>query len=106
MYLIIAYHGKGKKEVDEDLKKLWFNYSNFVKYVKVKHVYFFQSARDDKGADLVMLVDYKCSRSCSDTSLKCGIAKQNLDGKCKDVNYWFYIREKKKTASLKKEALK
>jgi len=106
MYLIIAYHGKGKTEVEEDLKKLWFNYSNFVKAVKVKHVYFFQSARDEKGADLVMLVEYNCTRSCSDTSPKCGIAEQNLGKKCKDVNYWFYVREEKKMASPKKEALK
>jgi hypothetical protein len=106
MYLIIAYHGKGKKEVEEDLKKLWFNYSNFVKHVKVKHVYFFQAARDEKGANLVMLVEYDCTRSCSDTSQKCGIAKQNLDKKCKEINYWFYVREEGKMASPKKEALK
>ena len=106
MYLIIAYHGKGKQEVEEDLKKLWYNYSNFVKFVKVKHVYFFQSARDEKGADLVMVVEYNCSRSCSDALSECGISKQNLDKKCKDVNYWFYVREEKKMASHKKEALK
>jgi hypothetical protein len=94
MYLIIAYHGKGKKEVEEDLKRLWFNYSNFVKFVKVQHVYFFQNARDDKGADLVMIIEYQCARSCSGTQLKCGMPKQRLGKKCGDVNYWFYTRGK------------
>ena len=101
MYLIIAYHGKGKKEVDEDLKKLWFNYANFVKFVKVKHVYFFQSARDEKGADLVMIIEYKCARTCSDTSA-CGVAKQSFSSKDKDVNYWFYVREEKNLAGSHK----
>ena len=99
MYLIIAYHGKGKHEVDEDLKKLWFNYSNFVKLVKVKHVYFFQNAKDDKGADLLMIVDYKCAKSCPDASTKCYCAVapgQNFASKDKSVNYWLYVRENKK----------
>ena len=99
MYLIIAYHGKGKHEVDEDLKKLWFNYSNFVKLVKVKHVYFFQNAKDDKGADLLMIVDYKCAKVCSDTracSCMAGVAKQSFASKDKSVNYWLYVRENKK----------
>ena len=95
MYLIIAYHGKGKKEVDEDLKKLWFNYSNFVKFVKVNHVYFFQNAKDGKGADLLMIIDYKCARSCSDVkacSCGAGVAKQSFVSKDRSVNYWLYVR--------------
>ena len=106
MYLIIAYHGKGKHEVDEDLKKLWFNYSNFVKLVKVKHVYFFQNAKDDKGADLLMIVDYKCAKVCSDTracSCMAGVAKQNFASKDKTVHYWLYIRDKNKESSGKKK---
>ena len=103
MYLIIAYHGKGKKEVDEDLKKLWFNYSNFAKSVKVKHVYFFQNAKDDLGADLVMVVEYTCARSCSNTQHKCGMPKQNLGKICKDVNYWFYMRDKSQESRDKKK---
>ena len=101
MHLIIAYHGKGKQEVDEDLKKLGFNFSNFVKFVKVEHVYFFQRARDEKGADLIMVVEYDCAKSCSDASHKCGMPEQNLGKRCRDVNYWFYVREPrrvKKTA--------
>jgi len=99
MYLIIAYHGKGKQEVEEDLKKLWFNFSNFVKFVKVKHVYFFQRAKDDRGADLLMIIDYKCAKSCFDTSACfCGarVAKQSFASKDKSVNYWLYVRENKK----------
>ena len=69
MYLIIAYHGKGKTEVDDDLKKLWFNFSKFVKSVTIKHTYFFQRARDDKGADLLMIIEYKCAKNCLDTSI-------------------------------------
>ena len=107
MYLIIAYHGKGKQEVEEDLKKLWFNYSNFVKSVKVKHVYFFQSAKDDLGADLLMIIDYKCAKVCSDTSVcscMAGVAKQTLASKDKSVNYWLYVRDS--LYAPKKEALK
>ena len=107
MYLIIAYHGKGKQEVDEDLKKLWFNYSNFVKLVKVKHVYFFQNAKDDKGADLLMIIDYKCAKVCSDTSAcscMAGVAKQSFASKDKNVNYWLYVRDS--LNAPKKEALK
>ena len=95
MYLIIAYHGKGKQEVEEDLKKLWFNYSNFVKFVKVKHVYFFQNAKDNKGADLLMIVDYQCTKACFDTqacSCGAGVAKQSYISKDKSVNYWLYTR--------------
>jgi hypothetical protein len=103
MYLIIAYHGKGKQEVEEDLKKLWFNYSNFVKSVKVQHVYFFQNAKDDKGADLVMIVEYNCARSCSSTRHKCGMLKQNLGKRCKEVNYWFYTRDKRRVVSEKRQ---
>jgi hypothetical protein len=101
MYLIIAYHGKGKSEVEEDLKKLWFNYSNFVKSVKVKHVYFFQNAKDDKGADLLMIIDYKCkyAKGCFDAQAKkrcgAGAAKQSFALKNKSVNYWLYVREPK-----------
>jgi hypothetical protein len=93
MHLIIAYHGKGKQEVEGDLKKLWFNFSNFARAVKVNHVYFFQSARDKKGADLIMAVQYDCAKSCSVTSHKCGMPEQNLGKRCRDVNYWFYVRE-------------
>ncbi len=81
MYLIIAYHGKGKAEVDEDLKKLWFNFSNFVKLVKIRHVYFFQRAKNDKGADLLMIIDYKCAKACCPAS------------KDRNVNYWLYVRD-------------
>ena len=81
MYLIIAYHGKGKAEVDGDLKKLWFNFSNFVKLVKIRHVYFFQRARDNKGADLLMIIDYKCAKTCCFAS------------KDRNVNYWLYVRD-------------
>lgn len=102
MYLVIAYHGKGKKQVDEDLKKLWFNYANFVKHVDVKHVYLFQSAKDQKGADLVMMVEYDCARSCSDTQHKCGMPEQNLGKKCRKVNYWFYVRGLSKNVKVKK----
>lgn len=106
MYLIIAYHGKGKAEVENDLKKLWFNFSNFVKFVNIKHVYFFQRAKDDKGADLMMIIDYKCRKLCSDTqvcSCTAGVAKQTPDKKSagytnaqkdKSVNYWLYIRDR------------
>lgn len=94
MYLVIAYHGKGKQEVESDLKKLWFNFSNFVKFVKINHVYFFQRAKDDRGADLVMIVEYRCARHCSSTSHKCGICEQGLAFKDKGVNYWFYVRDK------------
>jgi hypothetical protein len=104
MYLIIAYHGKGKKEVEEDLKKLWFNYSNFVKQVKVKHVYFFQNAKDDKGADLLMIIDYKCPKDCSGISKKSGecscMPGQNFVSKDKSVNYWLYVREPKHVKAL------
>ena len=103
MYLIIAYHGKGKHEVEEDLKKLWFNYSKFVKSVKVKHMYFFQNAKDDLGADLVMVVEYNCARSCFGTQHKCGMPKQYLSKKCKDVNYWFYMRDKSQESRDKKK---
>ena len=99
MYLVIAYHGKGKEVVEEDLRKLWFNYSNFVKHVKVKHVYFFQNAIDDKGANLLMIVDYKCAKVCFDTSAcscMAGVAKQSFASKDKNVNYWLYVRENKK----------
>lgn len=107
MYLIIAYHGKGKQEVEEDLKKLWFNYSNFVKFVKVKHVYFFQNAKDGMGADLLMIIDYKCAKSCS-SAQACfcgvGVAKQSFVSKDRSVNYWLYVRNplsvSKKEASL------
>lgn len=112
MYLIIAYHGKGKNEVEEDLKKLWFNYSNFVKLVKVQHVYFFQNAKDDKGADLLMIIDYKCAKVCSDASAcscMAGAAKQTphhkgaghgFASKDKSVNYWLYVRDRKKISSV------
>jgi len=102
MYLVIAYHGKGKQKVEEDLKKLWFNYANFVKFADVKHVYLFQSAKDDKGADLVMMVEYDCARSCSDTRHKCGMPEQNLGKKCREVNYWFYVRGASKNVKAKK----
>jgi len=108
MYLIIAYHGKGKQEVEEDLKKLWFNYSNFVKFVKVKHVYFFQNAKDGKGADLLMIIDYKCAKSCSSaqscSSCGAGVAKQSFASKDKSVNYWLYVRDS--FHASKKEVLK
>jgi len=126
MYLIIAYHGKGKREVEEDLKKLWFNYSNFVKHVKVKHMYFFQNAKDDLGADLLMIIDYKCkyAKNCFKDSVgtehcsvpTCGALKQTpyhkgtghgFASKDKSVNYWLYVRDKgqesrdkKKTSSM------
>jgi len=103
MYLIIAYHGKGKTEVEEDLKKLWFSYSNFVKFVKVRHVYFFQNAKDDKSAELIMMVEYDCARSCSDTRRKCGMPEQNLGKKCREVNYWFYVRGVSKKVKAKNE---
>jgi len=108
MYLIIAYHGKGKAEVEEDLKKLWFNYSNFIKSVEVKHVYFFQNAKDDKGADLLMIIDYKCkyAKSCFDAQAKCykaGAAKQIFASKDKSVNYWLYIRDKSQESRDKKK---
>jgi len=107
MYLIIAYHGKGKKEVEEDLKKLWFNYSNFVKFVKVNHVYFFQNAKDGKGADLLMIVDYKCTKSSCLNAKTCtcgiGVTKQNFITKDKSVNYWLYVRDS--LHASKKEAL-
>lgn len=111
MYLIIAYHGKGKQEVDEDLKKLWFNFSNFVKFVKVRHVYFFQNAKDEKGADLLMIVDYKCARDCfdaSDCSCNAGAAKQtqHFVRKNKNVNYWLYVREPKSLDYKKQEGKK
>jgi len=95
MYLVIAYHGKGKKEVETDLQRLWQNFNNFTKFVKVKHVYFFQSAKDNAGTDLVMIVEYKCARNYSATSQKCGIAEQTLATKNRDINYWFYVREPK-----------
>ncbi len=112
MYLIIAYHGKGKHEVDEDLKKLWFNYVNFVKFVDVKHMYFFQAAKDNKGADLLMIIDYKCSKSCFKDSVgteqcsvpTCGTLKQSFASKDKSVNYWLYVRDS--FHAPKKEALK
>ncbi len=107
MYLIIAYHGKGKREVEEDLKKLWFNYSNFVKLVRVEHVYFFQNAKDNKGADLLMIIDYKCAKSCLGTQAKScgvGVAKQSFALKNKSVNYWLYIRDSLHAPN--KEALK
>ncbi len=91
MYFIVAYHGKGETSVDEDLKKLWFNFSNFVKYVRVRHVYFFQRARDNKGADLLMIIDYKCAKNC-------------FVSKNRSVNYWLYIRDS--LYAPKKEALK
>ena len=106
MYLIIAYHGKGKTSVDEDLKKLWFNFSNFVKYVEVKHMYFFQRARDNKGADLLMIIDYKCAKSCSSAkvcSCGAGVAKQSFVSKDRSVNYWLYVRNPLSVS--KKEAL-
>jgi len=106
MYLIIAYHGKGKQEVEEDLKKLWFNYSNFVKHVKVKHVYFFQNAKDNLGADLLMIIDYKCAKDCFDTkacSCGAGVAKQSFASKDKSVNYWLYIRDKSQESRDKKK---
>ena len=120
MYLIIAYHGKGKTEVEEDLKKLWFSYSNFVKFVKVRHVYFFQNAKDDKGADLLMIIDYKCAKVCSDTSacscmagaakqsfaLKDGAAEQSSALKNKSVNYWLYVRENKKVTIKTNSSMK
>ncbi len=87
MYLIIAYHGKGKQEVEEDLKKMWFNFSNFAKFVKVKHMYFFQAAKDNKGADLMMIIDYKCRKSC-------------FMAKDRDVNYWLYVREPKRVETV------
>ncbi len=106
MYLIIAYHGKGKKEVEEDLKKLWFNFSNFVKLVKVNHMYFFQNAKDNSGANLLMIVDYKCAKSCPDASVKCYCAVapgQNFTSKDKNVNYWLYIRDKSQKSSGKEK---
>ena len=117
MYLIIAYHGKGKQEVDEDLKKLWFSYSNFVKLVKVKHVYFFQNAKDDKGADLLMIIDYKCAKDCFDTQAcycgagvakhsfasKDGVAEHSSALKNKSVHYWLYIRDKNQESSGKEK---
>ena len=109
MYLIIAYHGKGKTEVEEDLKKLWFSYSNFVKFVKVRHVYFFQNAKDDKGADLLMIIDYKCAKVCSDTSAcscMAGAAKHSSALKNKSVNYWLYIRENKKVTIKTNSSMK
>ena len=94
MYLIIAYHGKGKTEVESDLKKLWFNFSNFTRFVKVRHIYFFQNAKDNFGANLLMIIDYKCVKHC-------------LASKQKSVNYWLYVRDKgqdsrdkKKTSSM------
>ncbi len=106
MYLIIAYHGKGKTEVEEDLKKLWFNYSNFVKLVRVEHVYFFQNAKDNKGADLLMIIDYKCAKSCLGTQAKScgvGVAKQSFALKNKSVNYWLYVRDKGQESRDKKK---
>jgi len=111
MYLIIAYHGKGKGVVEEDLKKLWFNYANFVKHVDVKHMYFFQNAKDDKGANLLMIIEYKCRKACFDASgcsfCGAGATKQNFASKDKSVNYWLYVRDesqesrdKKKTSSM------
>jgi len=100
MYLIIAYHGKGKEVVEEDLKKLWFNYANFVKHVDVKHMYFFQNAKDDSGANLLMIIEYKCRKACFDASgcsfCGAGTAKQTLASRDKSVNYWLYVRENKK----------
>lgn len=93
MYLIIAYHGKGKQEVDEDLKKLWFNFNTFVKFVKVKHVYFFQRAKDNQGADLLMIIEYTCAKSCFAASADAGVSKQNFASKTRNVNYWLYVRE-------------
>lgn len=114
MYLIIAYHGKGKQEVEEDLKKLWFNFSNFVKFVKIRHVYFFQRANDDKGADLLMIIDYKCAKVCYDTSTcsciagvakhgfvsKNGVAEHSSALKDRSVNYWLYIRDSLKIGGI------
>jgi len=104
MYLVIAYHGKGKQEVEEDLKKLWFNFSNFVKKAQIKHMYYLQAVKNDKGADLVMIVDYKCLKPCSDTSgcfCMPGAAKQSFNkSKHRDVNYWFYVRDKAQKEAL------
>jgi len=105
MYLIIAYHGKGNTKVDEDLKKLWFNFSKFVKSVTVKHMYFFQRAKDDKGADLLMIIEYKCAKNCLDASVcSCnnGVSKQTFASKDRSVNYWLYIRDS--ICAPKKEA--
>lgn len=96
MYLIIAYHGKGRTEVDEDLKKLWFNFNSFVKFVKVRHVYFYQAAKDNQGADLLMIIDYSCAKSCPDISEKqekFGMPGQNFASNKRNINYWLYIRE-------------
>jgi hypothetical protein len=94
MYLVIAYHGKGKKDVEKDLERLQANFDNFTKLVKVKHVYFFRAEKDDSGANLVLIIEYSCARSCSATSHKCGIAEQTLASKSRNVNYWFYVRDK------------
>lgn len=94
MYIVIGYHGKGEKKVRRDLEKLWINFSMFAKSRTIQHIYCYQVVDDTKGADALIIVQYK-----SDVAAKLalpdsdsGLVKQSLR-KHHNVNYWFFVRE-------------
>ena len=96
MYRVIAYHGKGsKKEIADDLRLLWEELRNFAGSRELQHVYCFQSVKDTKGADVLMIVNYRDGVGSGDES------RQKTRGSAPDitspavqerVDYWFYVR--------------
>jgi len=77
MYLVIAYHGNGRNEVENDLTLLWDNIRRFTGSKPMRHVYCFQAVKDKEGADLLMIVQYD------------GAAPVK-----RRVDYWFYVRNR------------
>lgn len=96
MYLVIAYHGDGKNEVENDLKLLWSRIRGFTKSRAIRHIYCFQAIRDGEGANTIIVIDYK--GAAAKPALPRG-AKQ-VSQTHRRVDYWFYVRNR----SQKKEA--
>jgi len=100
MYLIIAYHGKGKNEVEKDLNLLWGRIRGFTKIRLIRHIYCFQAVRDEERANALIIINYKGAAAkpqYSSGNVRNNIAVSQTHHR---VDYWFYVRN----SSQKKEA--
>lgn len=89
MYLIIAYHGIGKNEMENDLRILWDNVSRFASSRDIRHIYCFQAVKDKEGADTLIVV--QCEDNVAAKLALLNDAEQSLQTRC-HVDYWLYIR--------------
>lgn len=95
MFRVIAYHGKGNKEVRKDLALLYEGLRDFSDARVIRHLYFFQSLRNKNEITFLMVIQYIDNND----------AVNKLHVNDKDINYWFYIRKNKEIENVHGGAL-